>query len=135
VLIVPTFGALTLANRLRAAANDGPAWVVRLFQNDYIPTLDTTAADLIEPTWPGYGAKTLFFPSAAELVDGEAVLTAAPVNWVCLIQIPPQPIYGYWVQIDGVFFAAERVTPKTWVEFSGQAYWLTLRLTNTSKYG
>jgi len=35
------------------------AWSLRLFSNDLTPTKDTVFADLVEPTWAGYGPRTL----------------------------------------------------------------------------
>jgi hypothetical protein len=130
-LVVPYTGSLPLLDSLLFQLG---AWY-HLYVVDVVPDQDTTLADLVEASYPGYAAVQVTTWTPSVLVEGSAAAYADPILWTRSSSGSPQVVYGYYVTagLGGPLLWAElrELGPIT-VQSAGDAVYLTPALTLAS---
>lgn len=120
--VYPDAQDLVVLNALAAADGYLDGAVVKLFQNDIVPTPATALGDLTVATFSGYAASAVLDWGAGFIdTDGVAKLAAASVNFLQTADTVVNTVYGYYVVGDPggtpyLIFANRFTTP---VHFSG----------------
>lgn len=110
--------------------------VIHLFKNDYIPTLNTILADLVEADFSNYTSLNLSWPNAVFLNGiNQAQTNADPVSWV---QQDPlgifNTVFGYYVTRSGGLLWAERFAAPVPILIAGSGLTVTATLTYISQF-
>lgn len=101
-IVVPNEGASYLLRRLvKQQPADADDWQLALFQNDYEPAANTTAADFVECTFSGYArlslAKATWNDPAIVAGKARTVYGPAPVVFTN-VGVLRQVAFGFWVK-------------------------------------
>jgi hypothetical protein len=97
-LIVPDEGEIELLKKLLILTTDTETYSVKLFQNNYIPSSSTTAADFTEADFDGYAPVTLNrsdWSTPTIDISSDALSTAPSQSWTC--GTFGNTIFGYYV--------------------------------------
>jgi len=101
--------------------------VVRLFQNDLNPTIDTVLGDFVEADFSGYTEKSaVTFGNSVFQEDNNAVSEAPSQTWVQTAATVTNLVYGYYVLETGganYLFCARFDEPQT---FAGPGDFVTV---------
>jgi hypothetical protein len=91
---------------------------MRLYQNDFAPTLTTVLGDFTECNFPGYAAKIVgpVLPNPATNVDDFAQVDFPTFSWAPTDNSNNQTVHGWYLTIIGAPFplllvCAERLVP------------------------
>lgn len=99
--VIPTTEQLTILAALINTGAPFEAPIVKLFQNDVVPDVNTVLADLDEADFAGYAdvnGPTWGTPYID--VDGNALVTAASHEFVASGPTPANTIYGWYMTDD-----------------------------------
>lgn len=99
-IILSRLGAVAMGEYLRDPAGS-PSFLdglgIALFQNDFIPDLDSVLADFAECTFGGYAPLSIITPNAAfQNGAGRGEVDADALNWTSTGG-PVQTAFGYFI--------------------------------------
>jgi hypothetical protein len=134
-LVVTKAGDIQILNALTGIwTGDFP--VIRLFVNDYVPTVDSLLADFTEASFPGYpGPQGLAAWTFAGInLDGAAESGSDTKTFVSAGGPPNETVHGYYVTWRGDVLFAERISPAKDMAPPGATLNLTLLFSIISKF-
>lgn len=117
MIVVPSAVSLDELTALTGVGGPFNAAVVKLFQNDYTPTVDSVVGDFTEADYTGYAASAAIVwgapfidPVAGPLVLGD--LKSFPASGPFTV---PNDIFGFWIESSGgdLLWAERFDTPVT----------------------
>jgi len=111
-LVVPNEGELQLLDKMvKAALSADENYILKVFQNDYVPDSTTSTSSFTEASFTNYVAKTLTragWSSSVTNLSGQGETSYATQSWTC--GASGNTIYGYWIEgaTSGKVLWAER---------------------------
>lgn len=97
MLLVPDVGEKVLLDYLRSSFQSMPL-ILRLFQNDHVPTPADDITAYVEANFDGYSQIVLGGPwSVASMLDGRAFIAQVVQVWTSSGAVTPNDIWGYYI--------------------------------------
>lgn len=94
-LVLSNDGKTELLNVKRPLLN---TWVVRLYQNNYIPTGAMGIGNFAQATFQGYAQKAINFANVPNIQpNGKALITSVLITWTPTGVAVQNTIFGYYV--------------------------------------